>query len=179
MAEKWKNTYRIESARWQNWDYTWDGTYFITICTENHQHYFGKIHKHRMVLSPAGILADVFWHQIPIFSPHVQLGEFVVMPNHIHGILILDSLTSEEYTVPSGKTIAKQRQFNNDGRSVSSILGHYKGAVTKHSKRLGFDMKWQSRFYDRVIRSQKEHQRIATYISRNIEKWGDDCYFSM
>ena len=93
--DKFRNTYRIPSARWQNWDYRWAGAYFITICTGNREHYFGEIADGNMHLSGVGILADVFWYEIKNHATNVELGEFVVMPNHIHGILILNGYGAE------------------------------------------------------------------------------------
>ena len=87
--EKFKNKYRIPSARASFWDYRWAGTYFITICNKGRLHYFGKIVNEKMILSNIGVLADVFWHEIKNHAQNVDLGAFVVMPNHIHGILIL------------------------------------------------------------------------------------------
>ena len=89
MTEKFKKKYRIESTRLQNWDYRWAGAYFVTICTKDRQHYFGEIEEGKMILSNLGVLADKFWHEIISHAKNVELGEFVVMPNHIHGILIL------------------------------------------------------------------------------------------
>lgn len=86
---KFKNKYRIESIRAQWWDYRNAGAYFITICTKNRAPYFGAIKEGKMQLSPTGVLADVFWHEIPKHTANAELGAFVVMPNHIHGIIIL------------------------------------------------------------------------------------------
>ena len=80
-----------KTPRKQNWDYTQNGAYFITICTANRENYFGEIIDNKMILSPTGILADVFWHEIKNHAKFVELDEFVVMPNHIHGILILNN----------------------------------------------------------------------------------------
>ncbi len=91
MSEKFKNKYRIPSARLQTWDYRWAGAYFITICTQNREHYFGKIEKGKMILSNVGVIADILWYEIKNHAKNVELGEFVVMPNHIHGILILNN----------------------------------------------------------------------------------------
>src|SRR5690606_30081265 len=88
--EKYKNKYRIASARAQWWDYGWNGAYFITICTRNREHSFGEISGGKMVLSNTGVIADILWYEIPNHAPFVELGDFVVMPNHIHGILILN-----------------------------------------------------------------------------------------
>ncbi|MBS4012129.1 MAG: hypothetical protein KGZ97_00005 [Bacteroidetes bacterium] len=88
--EKFKNKYRIASARAQWWNYGWNGAYFITICTQNRVHYFGEVNNGKMVLSNLGVIAYHFWNEIPNHCPFVELGNFIVMPNHIHGILILD-----------------------------------------------------------------------------------------
>src|SRR5690606_30576081 len=87
--DRYKNKYRIPSARAQWWDYGWNGAYFITICTQNRVHFFGEIKEGKMTLSRLGVIADMLWHEIPNHSKYAELGDFVVMPNHIHGILIL------------------------------------------------------------------------------------------
>jgi len=68
----------------------WSGAYFITICTQNRECYFGEIKNKKMILSPTGAIADVLWYEIKNHVKNIELGEFVVMPNHIHGILILN-----------------------------------------------------------------------------------------
>lgn len=65
------------------------GAYFITICTKDRVHYFGEIEDGKMVYTPLGVIADTLWHEINQHTNNVELGEFVVMPNHIHGILII------------------------------------------------------------------------------------------
>jgi len=87
---KYQNKYRIPSARLQNWDYRWAGAYFITICTQHRAHFFGEIANGKMQLSQVGVIADILWHQITQHTQNVRLGAFVVMPNHIHGILIIN-----------------------------------------------------------------------------------------
>lgn len=88
MTRKFQNKYRIESTRLQNWDYGWPGAYFITICTNNRECYFGNIENGDMKLSQHGDIANEMWYEITKHSKHIELGEFVVMPNHVHGILI-------------------------------------------------------------------------------------------
>lgn len=90
MEEKYQGKYRIPSARLQNWDYGSDGAYFITICCKNRTHFFGECKDGKMKLSTQGAIVQGFWYEIPKHFPFVILGEFVVMPNHIHGILVLD-----------------------------------------------------------------------------------------
>ena len=90
-TDKYQNKYRIQSSRLQNWDYGWNAVYFITICTNNRECYFGEIVDGKMKLSNIGEIANVFWYEIPSHFQFVKLDAFVVMPNHIHGILILNN----------------------------------------------------------------------------------------
>ena len=95
------------------------------------------------------------------------------MPNHIHGILILNNkdLKREE------RIIAKNR-FQNIGKgSISSIIGSYKSAVTKHAHRLGFQFQWQKNYYEHIIRNTEEYTKIAKYIINNPLTWEKDTYF--
>lgn len=93
MTDKFQNKFRIPSARLQNWDYRWAAAYFVTICTQNREHFFGEIADNAgyIQLTNTGILADVFWHEIKNHAQNIELGEFVVMPNHIHGIVIINN----------------------------------------------------------------------------------------
>lgn len=90
MSEKFHNKYRIPSARLKNWDYRSNGAYFLTLCTKNREHYFGEIVNSQFIGNHIGLLAEKYWIEIPQHFPFVELGNFVVMPNHIHGILIVD-----------------------------------------------------------------------------------------
>ena len=196
---KFQNKYRIASSRLQSWDYRWAASYFITICTQDREHYFGEIdNAYNMQLSNIGVIADIIWHQIPNHSRNVELGSFVVMPNHIHGILILsgndDEIEETEHVetaiVETGhalsllratppKTIGQSRFQNIGKNSVSSIIGSYKSAVTKHVNRLGFVFKWQSRFHDHIIQKDEDYDRISNYIDTNVENWEKDCFYKL
>lgn len=90
MIDKYQNKYRITSARLQSWDYGANGAYFITICTKNREHFFGEILNNKMQLNELGQLTEKYWVEIPTHFPFIELGNFVVMPNHTHGILIID-----------------------------------------------------------------------------------------
>lgn len=185
---KYLNKYRVESARAAWWDYGSPGAYFITICTADRKHYFGEIRDGVMHLSHVGVIADILWYEIPHHAKNVELGVFVVMPNHIHGILILNGgdgngngnvvETGHALSLPAppAPPPAAQR-FQNPGKNtVSSIMGSYKSAVTKHAGRLGFEFAWQVRFYDHIIRNDPEYQRINNYIESNPENWDKDRF---
>lgn len=90
MPEKFRNKYRVPSARLQNWDYGTNGAYFITICTKEMQHFFGEVVDKKMNLNAAGVLAEEYWIEILNQFRYVELGNFQIMPNHMHGILIID-----------------------------------------------------------------------------------------
>jgi putative transposase len=205
-VDKFQKKYRIASARATWWNYGWNGAYFITICTKNREHFFGKIEDNKMKLSSIGILADVFWHEIKNHVENIELGAFVVMPNHIHGILVLDkpeivvesnttpvnrnvetghalSLQTPNQTIIQMKSPALERFRNQGKNTVSSIIGSYKSAVTKHCSRLnltdadGVFFGWQTRFHDHIIRNNDEYQRINDYIETNPGNWGKDKFY--
>jgi REP element-mobilizing transposase RayT len=225
MSDKFQNKYRIAPTRLQNWDYRWNAPYFVTICTQNREHYFGEIINHKMQLSKQGVLADVFWYEIKNHAENVDLDEFIVMPNHIHGILILNNVTggdhhedgnngnnndgndvnvnanvetrhalslpppppsfaspsnphNESKSPSSPKTIGQQRFQNQGKNSLSSILGSYKSAVTRHCHRLGLEFGWQSRFHEHIIRDEAEYQRIKNYIANNPRNWKEDKFYT-
>jgi len=192
--EQFKNKYRIASARAPWWDYGNAGAYFITICTRNREHFFGEINDGKMILSSIGVIADLLWHEIPNHANNVELDAFVVMPNHIHGILILNGDDSgldsgldsgmDSRLVETGHALSLRDgqnyhpRFRNPGKNtVSSIIGGYKSAVTKHANRLGLKNRWQPRFYDHIIRDDAEYQRIKNYISNNISNWKQDKFY--
>jgi len=191
--DKFQNKYRISSARLPQWDYRWTGAYFITICTHNREHYFGEIKNGQMQLSHIGVIADIMWYQIPHHSKNVELGAFVVMPNHVHGILILadtndtnDTVetlhaTSLPSTEPSTEPPTEQKneqmaKISPKPNSVSTIIRSYKSAVTKHAHRLGFDFQWQTRFHDHIIRNDESFHKITNYIISNPANWQDDKF---
>ncbi len=202
--------YRKNSLRLQNWDYGWSAAYFITICTKNRVYYFGEIKNKIMQLSPVGVIADVLWHEIKNHAKNMELGAFIVMPNHIHGILILNGNnktdgppgndidrgdgggrarhalplppSSPSSPPPSNsppnppKTIGQQRFQNQGKNTLSSIIGSYKSAVTRHAHRLSYRLDWQRGFHDHVIRAPASHARIARYIENNPANWSDDSF---
>ncbi len=211
--DKFLNKYRIPSTRLQTWNYGWNAAYFVTICTRDHVCYFGEVVDGQMVLSEKGVIADILWHEILNHAKQIELGEFVVMPNHIHGILILNEPPDVETThalslprpeSPGGANDVEnphasrdvetthalslrdespdqppigQSRFQHQGRNtVSSIVGSYKSAVSKHAHRLGLGFAWQSRFYDRIIRNENEFRAITDYIINNPLRWEDDKF---
>lgn len=189
--EKFNKKYRIASARAQWWDYGWNGAYFLTICTIGRKHFFGKINNKKMILSNVGVIADILWFDLPNHHQNIELGEYVVMPNHVHGIVIIekpdipvetghalsDIEKGHDLSLPDSKKQPGETRFQNIGsNTISSIMGSYKSAVTKHANRLGFENGWQTRFYDNIIRSYDDYQRISDYIRNNPANWKEDKF---
>jgi len=176
MADKFKNKYRIPSARLQNWDYGSNGAYFITICTQHKEHFFGEIVETQFIASELGKLAEQFWMEIPNHFPFVELGNFVVMPNHMHGILIIDksaNVAVETQFIASqsetGKSIGgfagDKNPLLND--NISRIISWYKGRCSFEMRKINPDFDWQSRFHNHIIRNSEEFERIQHYIENN------------
>jgi REP element-mobilizing transposase RayT len=186
MQNKFKNKYRISSARIQTWDYANNGAYFITICTQNREHFFGNIKNGNMQLSEIGKLAQQFWYEIPNHFPMVELGNFVVMPNHVHGILIIDKTNDEPFVETrhclvsniETNSIFGSSRFQNQGKNtISSIVGSYKSIVTKMSRQINPNFGWQSRFHDHIIRNSKSFDNIQNYIEQNPLNWKEDGFY--
>lgn len=124
-----------------------------------------------MYLSHAGVLADVFWHEITRHAKDVEQGACVVLTNHVHGILILNKDGDNDMIGINDDRSIGQRRFQHPGRnSVLTIIGSYKSVVNAHAHRLGLPFQWQTRFHDHVIRDAEEYQRISDYISDNVAK---------
>jgi REP-associated tyrosine transposase len=102
---KFNNKYRIPSARLQSWDYSQNAAYFITICTKNREHSFGKIINNKRHLSHLGVIADIFWYEIKNHSENIISEAFIVMPNHVHGILKLKEKIDNAKNIEHEKTL--------------------------------------------------------------------------
>ncbi|MFH0833972.1 MAG: transposase [Patescibacteria group bacterium] len=190
--------FRLGSKRLQNWDYAADGFYFVTICTQNRENLFGEIRNGKMVLNELGKIVAKFWREIPVHFANTKLDAFVVMPNHFHGILVIDNFSysqnAETYQI-SGKNVetlhatflqkttvhpkTTENYFSKISpkpKSVPTIIRSFKSATTKqiHCIHPALDRIWQTRFHDRVIRDEDELNRIREYIWQNPENWEKD-----
>ena len=180
MPEEYKNKYRIPSARLQGYDYGQNGAYFITICTKNRNHYFGEIvstpgSETQNVASQRatriGAIANEYWKNIPEHFPFVLPDEFIVMPNHIHGILVISKETQDGVSVSKTGYLNK---FGPQSGNISSVIRGFKAAVASFATINKIDFGWQPRFHDRVIRDDEEMKRIRKYIVENPGNWVRD-----
>jgi putative transposase len=92
----YQNKYRVESIRWKDWDYTNPWWYFVTVNTKKHIKYFGKVVYEHMVMNDLGKIAVNYWKEIPKHFTHVETDQFILMPNHLHGIIIINPITNVE-----------------------------------------------------------------------------------
>jgi REP element-mobilizing transposase RayT len=201
MPDKFQNKYRISSARLSAWDYSSNGAYFITICTAKRQNYFGEIINAETHLSEIGKKVYECWYNIPNHFPHFYLDEFIIMPNHIHGIVLIEkpyidngkgfNVVETRHALSLRKTDtglskpdteeSKQPhpRFRNPGKNtISSMIGSFKSAVTKYCNENRLLFGWQSRFHDHIIKDNDEFHRIRNYIMNNPANWEADKFFS-
>ncbi|WP_321372554.1 transposase [uncultured Draconibacterium sp.] len=171
MPDKFRNKYRISSTRLQNWDYGSNAAYFVTICTQGREHYFGDIVNGEMQLSPIGKLAEKYWMEIPQHFPFVQLNAFVVMPNHVHGIIVIDR--NDDINRDAVQTPKLGVSTWKSG-TLGVIINQYKRAVTINARKINPHFAWQSRYHDHIIRNDESFERICNYILSNPENWYED-----
>ena len=136
------------------------GWYYVTICAGNHIHYFGKIEKETMILNKNGKIAESAWHKIPVLHKNIETDYHVIMPNHIHGIIIIN-VGEANLASPTDRT----------KMLLSKIIQQYKRAVTLEIRKHNPNFKWQRSFYERIIRNEKELYNIRKYIEQNPLKW--------
>jgi len=143
------------SIRLQGYDYSQSGAYFVTICTFQRQHLFGVVNNEEMQLNVAGQIVSAIWQKIPQHFPNVELDEFILMPDHIHGIIIIS-----ERAEPC--------------ISLATIIQNFKSISTrkinKINQNLGVSI-WQRNYYERIVRSDQELHRLREYILNNPENW--------
>ncbi|MHB1051359.1 MAG: transposase [Bacteroidota bacterium] len=150
--------FRKKTIRLPLFDYSSPAAYFVTICTKNKIELFGTVEKNDTILSPIGHIARDCYVQIPEHFPSVELDAFVIMPHHIHGIIILHPVNHDVQSPPS----------------LSTIIGSYKSAVTHlvHEQSLFREKTvWQRSFYDHIIRNDFSLHMIRRYISTNPQRW--------
>lgn len=170
-AQRYKG-YRVASTRLQHWDYTANAFYFVTICTHDRLPLLGEIVAGAMVPSEAGQIVDEEWRRTCDVRPHVAIDKYVVMPNHVHGIIVLNS---DESVLGATPEKTSQRDVSTPrlvAGSLGAIVNQFKGACTKRIRDAGVtEFGWQPRFYDHIIREEEALNRIRQYIVDNPLKW--------
>ncbi len=165
----------MSPARLAGWDYGSNGTYYITVCTKDRGRYFGEIENNIVSeqtlqthstasLRPTqiGNIAFNNWQNIPAFHPYVELDDFIIMPDHIHGILFIDKPEKTNWEV---------NKFGAQSKNLASILRGFKSSVKTYATTNNIEFCWQPRYYDRIVRSEKEYWNIKGYVQNNPDQW--------
>jgi REP element-mobilizing transposase RayT len=173
--------------RYAGRDYSRTGKYFVTICTARKTEWFGNVVNDKMHLSEIGHIASQLWYEIPVHFPFIDLDAFVVMPDHIHGIIVIKR--SIEMPIVGALHATPLQPFDaahlvNEtmssispkSGSLSVVVRSYKSAVTKHVHSLGGHFSWQRGFYDTIICTTGQLKRIRKYVLDNPQNWkGNEC----
>ena len=144
------------SIRLQGYDYTNTGIYFVTICCHQRQHLFGEIDNGEMKINAIGQIVSNLWQKTPQHFPNVELDAFILMPDHLHGIIIISESTEKS--------------------SLANIVQNFKSIssrkINRINKNYGISI-WQRNYYERIVRSELEFKNLREYIENNPANWSD------
>ncbi|MDR1680012.1 MAG: transposase [Prevotellaceae bacterium] len=181
------------SIRLQGYDYSQAGLYFITICVKNGEWLFGEVVDGKMVLNECGEIAEMLWNELPKQFANVLTNEFVVMPNHIHGIIeILDTqsdvrrgagrgainrapTTATPTNINGGFAHEKNPMFY---ENLPRIVRWLKGRITFECRKTNVCFAWQRNYYENIIRDRIAHENIIEYIQYNPIRWEFDRFYN-
>lgn len=167
-----RKKYRVETIRRPNWNYAAPGYYFVTICTQERRYYFGNVRDAVMHLSEIGKSAEKQWQDIPNHYDNVTLDEFVIMPNHLHGIIQISGPEwNPKIALHRKKTLLESLP---QGGSIPHIVRCYKAGITYWCKQHGLNFGWQPGFHDRIVRGPNSLSAVRKYIRDNPLNWGKD-----
>ena len=176
--DKYQNKYRIPTNRLRGYDYGANGCYYVTICTKNRVHYFGEIvnvmagtvvetdNYPSLRATEIGKIAEKYWIDIPNHFPFVILDQFVIMPNHIHGILFFNK----------DITLWQPNKFGRQSQNLGAIIRGFKSSLKRYANENNIDFEWQGRFHDRIIRDNNGLNNVRNYIFNNPQNWNEDDY---
>ena len=181
------NIHHRRSTRLAGYDYSQEGAYFVTICTYAKQWQFGDVQNDVMILNQYGQIANSCWLEIPSHFPQIELDAFVIMPNHMHGIIVITESPSNvgaQHVAPSKRHFTssnKKMTPNVKAGSLSAAMRSYKAAVTRQVNRLYHapgEQLWQRNFHDHIIRNHVGLNHLRTYVINNPASWSKDSLWS-
>jgi putative transposase len=157
------------NLRLSGYDYRQPGVYFVTICTQDRLCLFGDVVDGEMRMNDAGRVVEQCWNEIPAHFPHVELDEFVIMPNHVHGILVI----AEDVGAKNFSPLPPNEQTpRGTSKTIGSVIRGFKIGVTKWFRQnTDIHIVWQRNYYEHVIRNEEAVIRIREYIANNPRQW--------
>ncbi len=163
------------SIRLKEYNYSQSGYYFVTVCARGRDFLFGDIVDGEMVLNEYGKILASCWHDLPDHYDNVELDRFIIMPNHVHAIIIVGAGLPRPNTTAQGNIGREDR-----APTLGQIVAYYKYGTTKQINKLrnaGIKKIWQRNYYEHVIRNDNDLTNIREYIVNNTSKWQDDEYY--
>ena len=176
-------SYHRRSIRLPGYDYSLNGSYFVTVCSHDKKCVFGHIGDNKMVLNNIGLLVEKQWLALPEKYTNISLDAYVVMPNHFHGIVTIDNpvayrnISGAIHELPLHANLYERRPM-----LLSKIIGYFKMNSAKQINIIQNTQGqpvWQRNYYEHVIRNEKSIQTIYDYIQHNPENWEKDKLFSL
>jgi len=161
------------SMRLQGYDYRQSGAYFVTICTYQRQNRFGTVTDGNMVLSQWGEIVNDEWRRTATVRANVELDAYVIMPNHLHGVILI----VEDTRANKSANEYQNANLQNTAGSLGQIIGHFKSIATKRIRSVAATREapvWQRGFYEHIIRNQESLNEIRAYIISNPGRWSED-----
>jgi putative transposase len=176
------STYHRRSIRLENYDYTQPGAYFITITTNERKQIFGEILSDDISLNKLGNIVRLEWERLPKRFDHIELGPFVIMPNHLHGIIIISRRDTGKLEIDKNDQrsprVLNTEQFGAPVEgSIPTIIRSFKSSVSLRCRLIvGKEAKsiWQSGYYEHIVRDVADMDRITGYIQANPSNWMKD-----
>ena len=161
------------SMRLKGYDYRQSGAYFVTICTYQRRNTFGTVIDGNMVLSQWGEIVNNEWRRTETVRANVELDAFVIMPNHLHGVVLI---VEDE---PANKSASENHNANlqKPAGSLGQIIGHFKSIATKRIRTVAAAREapvWQRGYYEHIIRNEESLNEIRAYIISNPGRWSAD-----
>lgn len=165
MSQSSRQQYHRQSIRIARFNYSQPGYYFVTICTKNREEYFGSVETAKTILSEIGEVAERCLKEISNHFQNVELDEYTIMPNHVHGIIIIRDSSRV------GNAELRSLQEDRTKMVLPKVVHGYKSSVTRTLGKMGIEFAWQKSYYEHIIRNEPSLNRIREYIQNNPLQW--------
>ncbi|MCX6740355.1 MAG: transposase [Candidatus Parcubacteria bacterium] len=174
--EYFRNKYRVPTTRLQHWDYSLSGFYYLTVCTKKRECCLSEIRDGQVYLSKVGEITFECWFDIPKHFEFIELDDWIIMPNHLHGILIFKENDFGSCNCRDARSrVSTVNKFGPlKPKSLSSVIHAFKSAVKRECNKNNLSFAWQARYYEHIITGDNDYSRIKEYIAYNPINWQKD-----